>query len=158
MAVEIERKFLLKGDHYRSEASRRTRIRQGYLSSLPERTVRVRIKGEIGYLTVKGAPRPGGLGRFEWEKPIGLEEAEALMLLCEPGIIDKYRYEIPSGNHIIEVDEFLGENDGLVLAEIELTSETEDYPRPEWLGEEVTGDPRYFNAALIRQPYKTWAE
>lgn len=156
MAQEIERKFLILKDDYKVEASRSFRITQGYLSSNPERSVRVRIKGESGYITVKGATSASGVSRFEWEKEITVQEAETLLKICEPGIIDKIRCEIKCGNHTFEVDEFLGNNLGLVIAEVELTQEDEVFARPDWLGREVTGDARYYNAMLAKHPYSSW--
>jgi CYTH domain-containing protein len=153
--MEIERKFLVKGE-YKSQAVRSSRIVQGYLSSVTGRTVRIRIRGEKGYITVKGKSNESGLSRYEWEKEIPLNEAEELLLLCEPGAIDKTRYEILVGKHIFEVDEFYGDNEGLTLAEVELESEGESYEKPEWLGEEVTGDRRYYNSSLTKHPFKNW--
>lgn len=157
MSQEIERKFLVDGD-FKSEAYEAVRITQGYLSSVPQRVVRVRVRGERGYLTVKGASDESGLSRFEWEKEITPEEAGSLLKLAEPGIIDKTRYLIKDGDgrHIWEVDEFHGENEGLVMAEIELESEDDVFGRPCWLGKEVTGDERYYNAYLSKKPYKSW--
>ena len=152
---EIERKFLVAGD-FHGEVSGASRIRQGFLSSAPGRTVRVRVRDDQGYITVKGPAK--GLARFEWEKEIPAGEAELLLRLCEPGMIDKTRYLVPSadGRHTWEVDEFHGDNEGLVVAEIELSAEGEDFPRPAWLGAEVTGDRRYYNSSLIKCPYKNW--
>jgi len=152
---EIERKFLVAGD-FRGEVSGVSRITQGFLSSATGRTVRVRLRGGKGYITVKGAAH--GLTRFEWEKEIPAGEAEQLLALCEPGIIDKNRYLVPAGDgrHVWEVDEFLGDNEGLVVAEIELDSEDDSFERPAWLGREVTGDPRYYNSRLRLHPYKEW--
>ena len=155
MALEIERKFLVKGD-FKTEAYQSTRITQGYLSSVPERTVRVRVKGEKGFLTIKGKGNASGISRYEWEKEIPVEEAKELLQLCEPGIIDKTRYLIRHEGHLFEVDEFHGENDGLVIAEIELKNENENFSRPAWLGEEVTGDRKYYNAMLSQNPYINW--
>ncbi|MDD4922009.1 MAG: CYTH domain-containing protein [Bacteroidales bacterium] len=155
MAKETERKFLVTGS-YKTLSYNQLYIKQGYISSLSERIVRVRTKGDKGYITIKGKPNESGLTRFEWEKEIPVEEAEDLFQLCEPGIIEKIRYEIKVGKHKYEVDEFFGENQGLTVAEIELNSETEDFIRPEWLGEEVTGDSRYYNSNLIKLPYKKW--
>ena len=155
MSHEIERKFLVKGE-YKTHAMRSSRIVQGYLSSVTGRTVRIRIKGEKGYITVKGKSNESGLSRYEWEKEIPLNEAEELLLLCEPGAIEKTRYEIQAGKHIFEVDEFYGDNEGLTLAEVELESEDESYEKPEWLGEEVTGDRRYYNSSLTKHPFKNW--
>jgi len=156
MAQEIERKFLVRGP-FQAHAVRRTRIVQGYLSSVPERTVRVRIKGEKGYLTVKGIGGASGAARFEWEREIPVAEADQLLGLCEPGVIDKVRFEVPAGGHTFEVDEFHGDNAGLVVAEVELAAEDEAFLRPDWLGAEVTGDTRYYNAMLMKHPYTRWA-
>ena len=153
MHYEIERKFLVSGD-FTSQIRDSVRITQGYLNSHPERTVRVRIWGEQGFITVKGIGSGSGMKRFEWEKEIPVEEARELIALCEPGVIDKVRHRIPVGEHIFEVDVFMGENEGLILAEVELEQENEYFQRPEWLGEEVTGDPRYYNAALAKKPYR----
>ena len=155
MYLEIERKFLVKGE-FRSLAKSSQRIIQGYLCSDAKRTVRVRIKGDTGFLTIKGRSNDGGLSRFEWEKEISREEAELLLPLCEPGVIDKVRYLVEFEGHVFEVDEFLGDNQGLVLAELELSSHTEEYSRPDWLGEEVTGDRRYYNSYLSAHPFVTW--
>jgi CYTH domain-containing protein len=151
---EIERKFLVAGD-FRGEVSGASRIIQGFLSSAPGRTVRVRLRDDKGYLTVKGPAQ--GLTRFEWEKEIPAAEAEQLLQLCEPGAIDKTRYLVPAADgHVWEVDEFHGDNAGLVVAEIELGSEDEPFDRPAWLGAEVTGDRRYYNSSLTHCPYKDW--
>jgi len=155
MAQEIERKFLVAGP-FREQAVRQTRIVQGYLSSVPERTVRVRIKGDKGFLTIKGIGSASGASRFEWEREIPAAEAELLLAICEPGVIDKVRYLVPAGDHTFEVDEFHGENEGLLVAEVELGSEDEVFTRPGWLGEEVTGDPRYFNSMLMKHPFSRW--
>jgi adenylate cyclase len=155
MATETERKFLVEGD-YRVDVTESSRIVQGYLSSVAERTVRVRIRGERGYLTIKGAGNDSGLSRYEWEREIPLAEAEELLALCEPGVIDKTRHLVPAGDHAYEVDEFHGDNAGLVVAEIELADETEAFEKPAWLGLEVTGEVAYYNAMLMRRPYKTW--
>lgn len=155
--LEIERKFLTTSNAFKKEAYTKNRITQGYLSSIPERTVRVRIKGNKGFLTIKGVSNESGLSRFEWEKEIPLDEAQKLLLLCEKGIIDKTRFEIKYENHIFEVDEFYGENEGLIMAEIELDSETETFEKPIWLGEEVTNDKRYYNSYLSQNPFKNWA-
>lgn len=155
MAQEIERKFLVAGD-FKAEAEKATRIIQGYLSSVPERTVRVRVKGEKGFITIKGIGNQSGASRFEWEKEIPTQEAEQLLAICEPGVIDKTRYLVKSGEHTFEVDEFYGDNDGLTVAEVELSSEDEDFVKPAWLGEEVTGDVKYYNSMLMKNPYKNW--
>ena len=154
--IEIERKFLVTSTAFLDEFRAKNRIVQGYLSSVPERTVRVRIKGEKGFLTIKGKSSDSGMSRMEWEKEIALEEAEQLLRLCEAGVIDKIRYEIPVGKHLYEVDVFSGENEGLILAEIELESENEAFEKPNWLGMEVTNDNRYYNAYLSQKPFKTW--
>jgi adenylate cyclase len=155
MAQEIERKFLVKGD-FKQESAKSTRITQGYLSSVPERTVRVRIKGEKGFITIKGIGSASGASRYEWEKEIPVSEVDELLKICEAGVIDKTRYEVRKGLHTFEVDEFYGDNEGLIVAEVELSSEGEDFERPSWLGEEVTGDSRYYNSMLMKNPYKKW--
>lgn len=157
MLKEIERKFLVKGD-YKSKAKQSTRVTQGYLSSVIERTVRVRIKGNKGFITIKGISEDGGVSRFEWEKEIPVGEAEELLKICEPCVIDKIRHLVPVGNHVYEVDEFFGDNEGLVVAEVELNSVDEQFDKPEWLGREVTGDAKYYNSMLSRHPYKNWSE
>ena len=156
MAKEIERKFLVKGDDFKNEAFKATRITQGYLSSVPERTVRVRVKGEKGFITIKGIGNASGASRYEWEKEIPVEEVKELLLICEPGVIDKTRYLVRAGELTYEVDEFYGDNEGLTVAEIELPDENAAFERPAWLGEEVTGDPRYYNSMLMKNPFKTW--
>ena len=155
MGKEIERKFLVKGE-FKSDAKKETRITQGYLSSIPERTVRVRVKGDNGFITIKGIGSESGASRYEWEKEISVDEVKDLLKICEPGVIDKTRFLVDSGNHTFEVDEFHGENNGLVVAEIELASETESFEKPEWLGEEVTGNTKYYNSMLIKNPYTKW--
>lgn len=154
--IEIERKFLVISNAFKTEAFVKTRIMQGFLSTAKERTVRVRLKGELGFITVKGQSTNDGLSRFEWEKEISKVDAEALLQLCEPGLIDKTRYEIKIGTHIFEVDEFYGENEGLVVAEVELESTTQTFLKPDWLGAEVTGDLKYYNSQLSKTPYKNW--
>ncbi|MFL6657602.1 MAG: CYTH domain-containing protein [Massilia sp.] len=154
MGVEIERKFLLTGDAWRA-LGKPVLLRQGYLSSTPERTVRVRIEGGEGSLTIKG--KSSGATRGEWEYPIPLADAvELLDRLCEQPLIEKYRSRIAIGAHTWEVDEFIGANQGLVVAEIELASEDEHFDKPDWVGEEVTHERRYFNSSLIRHPFSTW--
>ncbi len=155
MVKEIERKFLVKGEFPKDNG---IRIIQGYLSSVPERTVRVRVKGEKGYLTVKGIGNDTGVSRFEWEIEISKKDALDLLKICEPGIIDKTRYHVKVGNHTFEIDEFYGDNEGLVIAEVELKDENEKFEKPEWLGEEVTGDVRYYNSMLMKNPYKNWGK
>lgn len=154
--IEIERKFLVKSDDFKEQAFTKNNIAQGYLSSVPERTVRVRIKGEKGFITIKGISQNSGMSRFEWENEIPFEEAVELLKLCEKGKIEKTRFEIKVGNHIYEVDEFYGENEGLIMAEIELNSENETFEKPNWLGDEVTNDERYYNAYLSKNPFKDW--
>ena len=155
MSQEIERKFLVVGE-YKTQAFAQSRIIQGYISSARGRTVRVRIRDGKGYLTIKGASNASGTSRYEWEKEITLNEAEELLQLCEPGVIDKIRYLVKSGKHTFEVDEFHGENEGLVMAEIELETENENFTKPAWLDKEVTGDNRYYNAMLTKYPYTKW--
>lgn len=152
---EIERKFLVKGD-FKPFVSKSRRITQGYLSSVPERTVRIRINEEKGFITIKGISSASGLSRYEWEKEIPVSEARELLAICEPGIIDKTRFIVELGVHTFEIDEFYGDNQGLIVAEIELKSEDEAFSIPEWLGEEVTGDIKYYNAMLVKNPYKNW--
>lgn len=132
------------------------RIVQGYLSSVPERAVRVRIKGDQGFMTVKGLGNDTGVTRYEWEKEIPVDEANELLKICEPGVIDKTRFYVKSEKHTFEVDEFYGDNEGLVIAEIELSFEDETFQKPEWLGEEVTGDMKYFNSMLMKKPFRNW--
>lgn len=155
--MEIERKFLVKKkEDFKSKASSSSRIRQGYLVSGRGCSVRVRIRDDRGYLTIKGPSRNGGLTRYEFEKEITLNEAEQLMQLCEPGIIDKTRYLVPCGNHVFEVDEFYGDNEGLVMAEVELKSEDEPFERPSFIGQEVTGDRRFYNSHMRQFPFAIW--
>lgn len=155
MPQEIERKFLVTGE-YKSQAYAHSRIVQGYISSARGRTVRVRIRDERGYLTIKGASDKSGISRYEWEKEIPLDEARDLLKLCEPGIIDKTRYLVRSGQHVFEVDEFYGENEGLTVAEVELSLEDEPFVKPAFIGREVTGDVRYYNSQLMKHPFTTW--
>ncbi|WP_298923805.1 CYTH domain-containing protein [uncultured Allomuricauda sp.] len=154
--LEIERKFLVKSNAYKKDASSQTRIVQGFLNTDPERTVRVRIKGNKGFLTVKGRSNDSGTTRFEWEAEISISEATNLIDLCEPVILEKIRFEIPAGNHVFEVDEFFGENKGLVVAEIELEHEDEVFLKPDWLGTEVTGEIKYYNSQLSKKPFIKW--
>ncbi|HEX8562300.1 MAG TPA: CYTH domain-containing protein [Flavobacterium sp.] len=156
--VEIERKFLVLSREYRQQATSKSVIAQGYLNSAPERTVRIRIKGESGFLTIKGKGSESGMTRFEWETELPLSEAKPLLALCEEGIIEKIRYEVPIGRHVYEVDEFSGRNKGLIIAEIELSDEGEDFEKPAWLGVEVTNDARYYNASLSQRPFEMWNE
>lgn len=154
--IEIERKYLVLNNDFIAQATTQNRIVQGYISSNPERTVRVRIKGEKGFLTIKGIGSQDKTSRFEWESQIDINDAKQLLQLCEKGIIDKIRYEIPSGKHIVEVDVFEGENKGLIIAEIELENENEEILKPAWLGVEVTQDERFFNAYLSKNPFLGW--
>jgi adenylate cyclase len=154
MGVEIERKFLLAGDGWRA-LGEPVLLRQGYLSSNPERTVRVRVEGGLGTMTIKG--KSVGATRGEWEYPIPLADANELLdRLCEQPIIEKYRRRIPFAGNVWEVDEFLGANQGLVVAEVELGAEEQQFDKPAWIGAEVTADPRYFNSSLIRNPFSAW--
>lgn len=158
--LEIERKFLVHkaGRPYAAEAVSSSRIRQGYICSERGRTVRVRIRDNRGFLTIKGPSDAKGMSRYEFEKDITIDEAEHLMGLCEPGIIDKTRYLVPSGKHVFEVDEFYGENEGLVMAEVELESEDEPFVKPAFIADEVTGDRRFYNSSLRRSPFSVWSE
>lgn len=155
MNIEIERKFLVKGK-FESRVSGKFEIAQGYLSSAPERTVRVRIASGKGFLTIKGQSDNSGMERFEWEREISLDDARSLLDICEPGVIEKNRFIIEYGNQVIEVDVFEGANKGLVLAEVELQSKDEEFIAPEWFGAEVTGDKRYYNSYLSKNPFKNW--
>lgn len=156
MAEEIERKFLVKSNDFKAESFENTMIIQGFLSTAPERTVRVRIKDDKGFITVKGISNESGTSRYEWEKEISTEDAKDLLKISEPGVIEKTRFHVKSGNHIFEVDEFYGTNEGLVVAEIELDSEDQSFLKPAWLGEEVTGQIKYFNSMLMKTPFKSW--
>ena len=155
MAQEIERKFLVSGE-FKSLATSHSRIVQGYISSARGRTVRVRIRDDKGYLTIKGASNASGTSRYEWEKELPLAEAEELMKLCEPGIIDKTRYVVRSGKQVYELDEYNRQNEALHLAEVQLESEEESFVKPDFIGKEVTGDVRYYNSQLMKKTYKTW--
>ena len=155
--LEIERKFLVKrGFDFKRQAYTSDRIRQGYICSGHGRTVRVRIRGCRGYLTIKGPSLDGGLSRYEFEMEITLDEAEQLFKICEPGVIDKTRYLVKSGQHTFEVDEFYGDNEGLVMAEVELQSEDEPFEKPDFIGKEVTGDRRFYNGHLRQYPFCVW--
>lgn len=156
MPIEIERKFLVADDSYKAMATSHSRIAQGYLCSEHGRTVRVRLRDGRAYLTIKGPSAPGGLSRYEFEKEITPDEGFSLLRLCEPGVVEKFRWLVPCGNHVFEVDEFLGDNDGLVVAEVELRAADEPYARPAFLGREVTGEERFYNSHLRRRPYKEW--
>lgn len=154
--LEIERKFLVTSEAFKTEAFNSYNIKQGFLSSLKERVVRVRLIKDGGFLTIKGKPKTGGISRFEWETKISQHEAESLLKLCEDGIIDKIRYEVNCGKHIFEIDEFFGDNEGLIVAEVELSSEAEHFEKPKWLGKEVTGEVKYYNSQLSKLAYKDW--
>lgn len=160
MATEIERKFLLADSvtvaDIAARASKSSRIAQGYLASDPQRTVRVRIKGEQGYITVKG--KNDGISRLEFEYPIPLADAKAMLTLCTAPLIEKTRYIIPQDDLVWEVDVFSGDNEGLIVAEIELPTVDTPFTRPDWVGAEVSGDPRYYNSSLQRAPFSTWSE
>ncbi|MBW6491402.1 MAG: CYTH domain-containing protein [Lentimicrobium sp.] len=155
MANEIEKKFLVVGE-FKHLAHKQTRITQGYLCSVPERTVRVRTKGDRGFITIKGIGNASGASRYEWEKEIPETEVKELLQICEPGVIDKTRYQVKAGPHTYEVDEFYGENQGLTVAEVELSDENETFEKPDWLGEEVTGVVKYYNSMLMKHPYTKW--
>jgi adenylate cyclase len=154
--MEIERKFLVLDDAYRAEAYRTYRIAQGYLCSAPERTVRVRLRDDEGFLTVKGPSDETGVSRYEFEQPVARADAEEMLRLCEPGIIDKERHLVRFGQHLWEVDRFHGDNEGLTVAEIELDRKDEPFERPAWLGREVTGEKRFYNAMLSKRPFNQW--
>lgn len=156
MSIEIERKFLVASDDFKTAAYQKNYIQQGFLNSNKERVVRVRLNNDTGFLTIKGKSNKTGTSRFEWEKEISKTDALALLKLCESGIIEKYRYLIKVKNHVFEVDEFLGDNKGLVIAEIELSSENEAFLKPSWVGKEVTGIVKYYNAILSKNPFKNW--
>lgn len=154
--IEIERKFLVKNTNFKAQATNKTKIVQGFLNTHKARTVRVRIKGDSGFLTVKGKTSESGLSRFEWEKQITLNEATSLLNICEPGVIDKIRYEVQVKNHTFEIDEFFGDNQGLIVAEVELNDENEPFEKPSWLGDEVTGNVKYYNSQLSKHPFCNW--
>ncbi|MBT8259016.1 MAG: CYTH domain-containing protein [Bacteroidia bacterium] len=153
---EIERKFLVSSLKFKKDAQNSMMIVQGFLNTHPERTVRIRKQDHRAQITVKGISSEDGLSRFEWEHEISLPEADALLNLCESGLIEKRRYEVRAGEHIFEVDEFLGPNKGLIIAEIELETKEEEFERPEWLGDEVTGDLKYYNSLLSKKPFESW--
>ncbi|RTY95782.1 CYTH domain-containing protein [Flavobacterium sp. GT3R68] len=156
--IEIERKFLVTSEDFRSKSHTVHDIAQGYLNSNPNRTVRVRIRGEQAFLTVKGKGNTSGMSRFEWEKEIPKTDAQQLLLLCENGVIEKKRYEVQVGTHTYEVDVFFGNNEGLIIAEIELNSEFESFEKPNWLGQEVTNNERFYNAYLSQHPFTGWSK
>lgn len=154
--IEIERKFLVRDSSYREAASSHIEMVQGFLNTDPVKTVRVRRMGHEAWITVKGKTDKGGTTRREWEYPIPVKDAEELLKICKPGVVHKRRYHVPVGDHLFEVDEFLDENEGLILAEVELKDPAEPFQKPAWLGREVTGDPAYYNSQLSLKPFKTW--
>lgn len=156
--LEIERKFLVSGNDFKSLAYDSSRIKQGYICSGHGRTVRVRVRGDRGYLTIKGPSDQKGMSRYEFEKEITIDEAEQLFKLCEPGVIDKTRFLVKVGAHVFEIDEFYGENEGLVMAEVELSSEGESFEKPHFIGREVTGDRRFYNSHLRKYPFVIWRD
>jgi len=153
---EIERKFLVKSEAFKIEASASTSISQGFLNADKARTVRVRLTDDKAFLTIKGETSRSGMSRLEWETEIPVEDAKTLLTLCEPGVIEKRRYYIQHGEHTFEVDEFYGENQGLIIAEVELQTEQDVIERPDWLGSEVTGEVKYYNAMLSKHPFSKW--
>ncbi|PWG05640.1 CYTH domain-containing protein [Polaribacter aquimarinus] len=157
MSIEIERKFLVKSDNFKKQSFQKKQIKQGYLNTNKNRNVRVRITNNSAYITVKGKSNASGTSRFEWEKKIDVKDAEKLLLLCEPSIIDKTRYLVKRGKHIFEIDEFFGDNQGLIIAEIELDAEDEKFDKPNWLGKEVTGNVKYYNSSISKHPFKNWS-
>ena len=157
MSLEIERKFLVKNESFKKDAFKKSYIKQGFLNSNKERTVRVRIIDDKAFLTIKGKSNLAGTIRFEWEKEIPVKEAQELMLLTEKTVIEKYRFYVKSDQHIFEVDAFLGENSGLIVAEVELSSENENFTKPSWIDTEVTGEIKYYNSSLSNRPFQLWA-
>ena len=156
MNIEIERKFLVKNKDFKKLSYKEEVFKQGYLNSDKTRNVRIRVTNDNAFLTIKGASNASGTTRFEWEKEINRQEAEQLLLLCEPTIIEKKRYYIKNDDLIFEVDEFYADNQGLILAEIELNSEHQKFKKPDWLGKEVTGNKEYYNSYLSKNPFKSW--
>lgn len=156
MNLEIERKFLVNSTNFKDLSYKEENLKQGYLNSNENRTVRIRITNYKGFITVKGKSNKTGTTRYEWEKEISKNDAEKLLLLCEPSIIEKKRYFIKNENLVFEVDEFYGDNEGLVIAEIELKNENENFTKPNWLGKEVTGNKKYYNSSLSKDPFKNW--
>ncbi|MDA3891365.1 MAG: CYTH domain-containing protein [Salinivirgaceae bacterium] len=156
MNIEIERKFLVTGA-YKHLVVKKFEIKQGYISTDKERVVRIRLKNKMGFITIKGLSDNSGMARMEWEKEIPYNEALGLLELCHKPIIEKVRYIVEHGKHIVEVDEFFGENTGLTLAEIELSDMNEKIVLPQWLGKEVTNDSRYYNSNISKHPYTDWA-
>ncbi|WP_299016086.1 CYTH domain-containing protein [uncultured Polaribacter sp.] len=158
MSIEIERKFLVKNMNFKEQSFEKKYLKQGYLNSNKERTVRVRIADNEAFITVKGKSNKAGTTRFEWEKEITILEAEQLMLLCENNSIEKNRFLVKNDNFIFEVDEFLGKNKGLIVAEIELNTENDTFKKPNWLGKEVTGEVKYYNSSISKHPFKNWLQ
>ena len=156
MSLEIERKFLVKNDSFKEVAFKKSYIKQGFLNSNKERTVRIRIIDNSAFLTVKGKSNKAGTIRFEWEKEIPVKEAQNLMLLTEKTVIEKHRFYIKSDQHVFEVDVFLEDNFGLIIAEVELNSENENFTKPSWIDQEVTGEVKYYNSSLSNTPFKSW--
>lgn len=156
--IEIERKFLVTSEAFKAQATHSESMIQGFLNTHPDRTVRVRLQGSKGKLTVKGRSNEAGTTRFEWETPLSANEAEALLELCEEGIIEKIRFAVPFEGHLFEVDVFENDNDGLIVAEVELSEENETFKKPSWLGIEVTGELKYYNSQLSNKPYKLWEQ
>jgi len=156
MSVEIERKFLVKNDDFKLESYSKKYLKQGYLNTDKNRTVRIRISDKTAFITIKGKSNNAGTTRFEWEKEIQMQEAEALLLLCEPSIVEKTRYLVKAEPHTFEVDVFAGDNKGLIIAEIELKNETEKFIKPDWLANEVTGNVKYYNSNISKNPFKNW--
>ena len=156
MSLEIERKFLVKNDSFKEGAFKKSYIKQGFLNSNKERTVRVRIIDDTAFLTVKGKSNTAGTIRFEWEKEIPVKEAQDLMLLTEKAVLEKHRFYVKSDQHTYEVDVFLGENLGLIVAEVELNSENEKFTKPSWVDKEVTGEVKYYNSSLSKTPFQAW--
>lgn len=156
MPQEIERKFLVKSDAYKIASFHNSRITQGYITNSPTATVRIRIREDKGFITIKGKSNESGTTREEWEKEISLEDAKGLMQLCTVGMIDKIRYQVKVKDYMYEVDEFFGDNEGLIIAEVELKHEDEDIEKPDWIGKEVTGDAKYYNAMLVKHPFCNW--
>ena len=154
--IEIERKFLVVSENYKKNILSKHNIKQGYLCVEPKRSVRIRIIDKKGYITIKGNSSKDGLSRFEWEKEICKTDAEELIALCKSNIIEKTRFLIQYKNNIFEVDEFHANNTGLIIAEIELNSKNQFFEKPAWIGEEVTGEKKYYNSQLIQTPYSKW--
>ena len=156
MSIEIERKFLIKSNIFKQESHKKIYIKQGFLNSHRERTVRIRITDDAAFITVKGISNNSGTSRYEWEKEIPIEDAKSLLILCEETVIEKNRFLVKNKNHVFEVDEFLGQNKGLIIAEIELSNEEEFFTKPDWLGKEVTGVVKYYNSTLSKHPFNDW--